>query len=291
MVDTRSSPSWVWFDGKIVPFGEARIPIEDRGLQFGESLYEVVAVVGGAPWRLEEHVERMATFARELQMADALPNLETWRRLITELHRREPHRTALLYAQLTGGSAPRRHLPAAGRSPLFFAYLRAHRFPMPADVSRGIAVVTVPELRWARCDIKSTMLLGAVLAKREAMEAGAEEALFVGQDGYVNEGASSTVFVVRQRVVLTPPPSRRALAGVSAHEVRDVCGELGVAFEEHYLTLSELKSAEEVFLAATATLVEPVVRLDGRPVGMGSPGPLTLQVAYHFQRRFWGSLA
>ena len=284
------SPSWAWFDGRIIPFSEARVPIEDRGLQFGESLYEVVAVVAGSPWRLEEHVERMALFADELDLAGGLPGLETWRRIVTDLHRREPHRTALLYAQLTGGTAPRRHLPAARRRPLFFAYLQPHRFPMPADVSRGIAAVTVPEVRWARCDVKTTMLLGSVLAKHEAAESGAEEALFVGQDGYVNEGASSTVFIVRRRAVLTPPPSRRILAGVSAHEVREVCASLGIAFEEHFLTLSDLKSADEVFLASTTTLVQPVVTLDRRPVGPGAPGPLTLQVAYHFQRRFWGPL-
>ena len=290
MVESGPSPSWAWFDGRIIPFSEARVPIEDRGLQFGESLYEVVAVVAGSAWRLEEHVERMALFAGEMHLAEGLPSLDAWRRIITDLHRREPHRTAVLYAQLTGGAASRRHLPVAGRAPLFFAYLQAHRFPMPADVSRGIAAVTVPEMRWARCDVKTTMLLASVLAKREAAEHAAEEAVFVGQDGYVNEGASSTVFVVRQRAVLTPPPSRRILAGVSAHEVREVCADLGLAFEEHFLTLSELKAADEVFLASTTALVQPVVRLDGRPVGTGSPGPLTLQLAYHFQRRFWGPL-
>lgn len=288
---SRGGPGWAWFDGRTVPFGEAQIPLEDRGLQFGESLYEVVAVVGGSPFRLEAHVDRMQAGARELGLEAGVPDLATWRRLIRDLHRKDPQRTAILYAQLTGGDSVRRHVPARRPEPRFFAYLQEIEFPSPGDVSRGIAAVTVPDFRWERRHLKTTMLLAAVLAKQEAATRGADEALFVGQDGFVNEGAASTVFVVHQRSVVTPPASNRLLAGVSAQSVRAICLRLGVGYREAPVTLTSLVQADEVFVASTTLLLMPVVRIDGRSVGSGTAGPTALQLAYHFQRDFWGPQA
>ena len=283
-----NDPGWAWFGGRLVPFSEARVPVEDRGLQFGESLYEVVAVVAGEPFRLPDHVERMAAGAREIGLEDGVPDLPRWTAVIAQLYRREPHRTAVLYAQVTGGSAPRRHLPAERPEPFFFAYLRRFTFPVPAEAARGIAAITVPETRWQRRDVKATMLLPAVLAKKDAVGRGADEAIFVGQDGFVNEGASSTVFTVHGRTVSTPPPTQRVLPGVSSKAVDAICRDLGVALAPRPLTLSDLHRADELFVASTTRLLMPVVRLDGNPVGNGTPGSVTLQLAYHFQRQFWG---
>lgn len=283
-----NDPGWAWFGGRLVPFSEARVPVEDRGLQFGESLYEVVAVVAGEPFRLPDHVERMAAGAREIGLEDGVPDLPRWTAVIAQLYRREPHRTAVLYAQITGGTAPRRHLPADRPEPFFFAYLRRFTFPVPAEAARGIAAITVPETRWQRRDVKATMLLPAVLAKKDAVGRGADEAIFVGQDGFVNEGASSTVFTVHGRTVSTPPPTQRVLPGVSSKAVEAICRDLGVALTPRPLTLSDLHRADELFVASTMLLLMPVVRLDGNPVGNGTPGSVTLQLAYHFQRQFWG---
>ena len=282
-------PGWAWCDGRIVPFSEARVPIEDRGLQFGESLYEVVAVVRGEPFQLAEHVERMCEGAAELGLLAAVPDIEQWTNLLAQLQRREPHPSALLYAQVTGGAAPRRHVPAEPIRPFFFAYLRSFAFPTPAEISRGIAATTAPDSRWQRRDLKTTMLLPAVIARQVAESQGAEEVIFIGQDGFVAEGASSTLFAVRGRAVSTPPASHRILDGVSARVVREICDELGVAFAHRPVTLSDLRRADEVFVASTSLLVMPVVRLDGEPVASGTPGSVTLQLAYHFQRRFWGA--
>jgi D-alanine transaminase len=283
-----SDPGWAWFGGRLVPFYDARVPIEDRGLQFGESVYEVVAVVAGEPFRLPDHVERMAAGAREVGIERGVPDLSTWRAVIAQLYRREPHRTAVLYAQLTGGTAPRRHLPPDRPEPFFFAYLRRFTFPVPAEAARGIAVITVPEIRWQRRDVKATMLLPAILAKRDAVSRGAEEAIFVGQDGFVNEGASSTLFSVTGHTVTTPPPTQRVLPGVSMKAVEGVCRELGIEFAARPITLSDLHRADELFVASTTLLLMPVVRLNGNPVGNGTAGGVTLQLAYHFQRQFWG---
>ena len=285
---STGGPAWAWCDGRLVPFSEAKVPIEDRGLQFGESLYEVIAVVSGEPFHLAEHVERMRHGAAELGLLAGIPDVEQWRSLVAQLQRREPHPSALLYAQVTGGATPRRHVPAEPTRPFFFAYLRAYAFPTPAEISRGIGATTAPDPRWQRRDLKTTMLLPAVMARRLAESQGAEEVIFIGQDGFVAEGASSTLFAVRGRAVSTPRANHRILDGVSARVVGEICGELGVAFAQRPVTLSDLRRADEIFVASTSLLLMPVVRLDGEPVASGTPGSVTLQLAYHFQRRFWG---
>lgn len=286
MPDATPTPQWAWMQGRVVPFAGASLPLEDRGLQLGEALYEVVAVVAGTPFRLSDHVGRMRAGATDLGLAGGVPGREDWERIVAELHRREPHREALLYAQVTGGVAARELVPRSQPEPRFFAYLRAFEFPSPAAVARGIGVISIPEGRWQRRDLKTTMLLPAVLARRAALAAGAQEALFVGQDGYVNEGAASTLFIVCQRRVRTPPSGPRLLPGVSAVVVREICEELGVEFAGEPITLSDLHGADEIFVASTARLLMPVVRLDAEPVKDGRPGPVSLQLAYHFQRRF-----
>ncbi len=288
MAEAAATPGWAWCGERVVAFSDARVPIEDRGLQFGESVYEVVAVIGGEPFRLADHVDRMRDGARELALDAGVPDLARWRALISQLHRREPHRAAILYAQLTGGAAPRRHVPPDVRTPFFFAYLSRFAFPVPTEIARGISAITVPDSRWQHRDVKTTMLVPAVLAKKAAVAAGAEEAIFVDQDGYVNEGASSTVFAVRGRVVSTPPPTHRVLPGVSLKAVRAICEKLGVEIAHRPLTLSDVHTVDELFIASTTSLLMPVVRIDGNPVGSGTPGSVTLQLAYHFQRDFWG---
>lgn len=282
------NPHWAYVNGVFVPFASAAVPLEDRGLEFSESLYEVVAVVGGKPFRLADHVARIQQGARELGLEGGVPPLSTWQKLLAELWARDPYPTAILYAQLTGGTAAREHLPTSPRKPLFFAYLRPFTFPTPNVVAQGIAAVTVPESRWQRRDIKTTMLLPAVLAKQQARAKGAHEAIFVGQDGYVNEGASSNVCVVRGGVVASPPPGNRLLEGVTLRAVSELCGELAVPFHRRWVSLSDLKGADEVFITSTTTLLMPVVRLDGQPIGDGRPGPVTLRLAYHFQKLFAG---
>lgn len=281
-------PQWAFVNGQLLPFTQAQLPLEERGLQFSESLYEVVGVFQGKPFRLADHVYRMAKGAQELGLLEAVPTEDTWTALIKELWRREPHDQAILYAQLTGGVAAREHLPRNQPKPTFFAYLRRFVFPTPQDCAQGIAAVTVPETRWLRRDLKTTMLLPGVMAKRKAQQRGAAEAIFVGQDGYVNEGASSNVCVVRQKEVASPPPSERLLEGVTLKAVKEICQELGISFQRRWVSLSDLRGADEVFITSTTTLVMPVCLLDGRTIGDGRPGPISLRLAYHLQKLFRG---
>jgi len=288
MTELPADPAWAWCDGRLVAFAEASVPLEDRGLQFGESLYEVIAVARGEPFRLSDHVERMRSGAGEIGLAEGVPSLSEWGAIVAELHRHQPHASAILYAQVTGGTAPRSHVPQPPPRPFFFAYLRRFAFPSSDATARGIAAVTFAEQRWQRRDLKTVMLLPAVLARREAMARAAEEAIFVGQDGLVNEGAASNLFAVVGSAVTMPPASQRNLAGISGRVVEEICREAGIPFSVCPLTVSDLRKADELFVASTTALLMPVVRLDEVPVGGGSPGRVTLRLAQRFREMLWG---
>jgi D-alanine transaminase len=288
MTDVPVDPAWAWFGGSLVPFVEAHVPLEDRGLQFGESLYEVIAVARGEPFRLSDHVDRMRSGAGEIGLAEGVPSLSGWRSIVAELHRHEPHPSAILYAQVTGGTAPRSHVPKQPPPPFFFAYLRRFTFPSAEETARGIAAVTLADQRWQRSDLKTVMLLPAVLARKEALARGAEEVIFVGRDGLVNEGAVSNVFAVLGGAVTTPPASRRNLAGITGMVVEEICRDAGVPFSVGPLAVSELRKADELFVASTTALLMPVVRMDDVPVGVGSPGRVTLLLAQSFRDMLWG---
>ena len=173
-------PKFAWISGRVVPFEDAHVPLDDRGLQFGESLYEVAPITAGIARLLPEHVARMQRAAAELGLEAGVPELSAWERLIHELVACESIRDALLYAQLTGGACARDHVPESPPPPTFFAYATPFTYPGEAAVLRGIRAVSLPDIRWARRDLKTTMLLPAVLAKREAKRRGASEALLVG---------------------------------------------------------------------------------------------------------------
>lgn len=272
-------PRFAWFDGRLVPFAEARVPIDDRGLQFGESLYEVAPVTGGRVRLLREHVERMQKAAPELGLERGVPALGDWERLTAELLGSEPVDEGLLYAQVTGGAAPREHAPSVPPSPAFFAYVIPFRFPRDPEVKRGTRAVTLPDLRWARRDLKTTMLLPAVLAKREAKRRGADEALLHGTDGLVHEGASSNVFIVEENRVVTPAQTTSLLPGTMRPLVVQVARAAGFDVRAEPVAMDRVRNAREVFVSSSSQLAMPVISLDERPVGDGVAGPVVLELA------------
>jgi D-alanine transaminase len=278
-------PGVAWIDGRVVPFESATVPIDDRGLQFAESLYEVVPITGGQVRLLPEHVARMERAAPEMGCEAGVPDLPEWESIVAELLRREPVVEGLLYAQVTGGAAPREHVPESVPTPTFFAYVTPFRFPRDAEVERGISAVTMPDIRWLRRDLKTTMLLPAVLAKREARRRGAQEALYVGPSDAVHEGASSNVFAVEGTVLVTPSQSTRLLPGTMRPLVSEVAKDAGLQVENTELTLPRLSAASEVFVTSSSQLVMPVVKLDGRAVGAGKGGPVARDLARRLRAR------
>jgi D-alanine transaminase len=261
-----------YLNGEYLPLREARISPLDRGFLFADSVYEVLPVFGGRMFRFREHFDRLARSLDEIR----LPQPHThgqWLELLQELIRRNGNVEMYVYVQVTRGMEyGRNHAFPAQVTPGVFAMAA----PLPAmtdDIrTNGWAAITVEDFRWGRCDIKATGLLANVLMKQRAADAGAQEAIIV-RDGDVLEGASTSIFVVNDGKISTPPNSNRILPGTT----RDAALELAngtLPVEIRRIKLEELRSAAEVWLSASTRDVVPVTRIDGRPVGSGKPGPL-----------------
>ena len=264
----------VYFNGDYVPKAEVRISPDDRGFLMADGVYEVVAAVRGAWFRFDAHLDRLARSMREIKLrgveADALEPVAS------ELLRRNglADTYAKLYVQITRGVAPRHHaFPHGSVEPTVYATVTS--FEPPEDRwAAGVSAVTVPDTRWARCDIKSIALLPNVLASQAAAEAGAYEALFV-RDGVVTEGSHTSALIVVGGEVLTHPGDPRILPGVTRAWAMEACRDLDIPVREAEVAVEDLPDAGEIMLLGTTSGVMPVVQVDGAPIGNGVPGAIT----------------
>lgn len=262
-----------YVDGELLPLEQARVPVTDRGLLFGDAVYEVVPVYAGRPYLLEAHLARLARSLDGIRLTNPHSDAE-WTTLLTALVERNGGGDLMLYLQVTRGAYPRRdhRMPETAR-PTVIAFCQPLPAPDPATFERGVAAITRPDPRWARCDIKSTALLANVLVADEAHAADANEAILI-RDGQVIEGASSNVFVVRDSVLATPPLSRNLLAGITRDTVLHLARANDIPCTEAVIAPAELAAADEIWLTSSTREIYPVTRLDGAPVGDGRPGPL-----------------
>ncbi|RMD88260.1 MAG: D-amino-acid transaminase [Alphaproteobacteria bacterium] len=266
-----------YVNGRYVPHCRAAIHIEDRGYQFSDGVYEVCLFVGGRCLDLTPHLDRLSRSLAELRIAMPMSRAA----LTSVMHglmRRNRIATGTIYVQVTRGVAPRDH--AIPREPLRPAtVMTARRFDIEAHRRRqetGIAVVTVPDPRWKRCDIKSVSLLGNVLARDAAAKAGAAEAWMVDEAGRVTEGASSTAWIVDQEGrLLTRSLGPEILPGITRAVILSLAAEQGIEIVELPFSAAQARAAREAFTASTTRFVMPVVKIDGEPVGDGRPGPLS----------------
>ena len=291
--DGRAAPDdpLVYLNGTLLPKSEARISPDDRGFLFGDGIYEVVRVIGGRMVDLDRHLARLTQGAAVLDLAlDHVGGAEcvarAWARLLDANGLTDGE--ALCYAQLTRGAAPRAHAyPAGDTAPTLYAF--AQRLN-PPDATRqtGARVVTHPDLRWARCDLKTVNLLPNVMAKQAAAAAGAFEAVLVRDGpggGTVTEASHSSLFAVVAGELRTHPLGPRILPGVTRAAVLELARALGVLAREAAVTVDELRAADEVMLASTSADVMPVVAVDGAPVADGAPGPVARRLAAAMARR------
>jgi D-alanine transaminase len=265
----------VYLNGKFVPAADASISAFDRGFIFGDGVYEVWRVIRGQLFEAGRHQARLERGLRELRISPPPESsikgiFAIAERLLGENDLLD--REATLYVEITRGAAPRTHFfPPVGTVPTLL--VMASPFT-PSDARfKGTAVITQPDIRWLRCDIKTIQLLPNVLARQAATEAGASEAIFV-RDGVLTEGTHTTVCGVVDGVLRTHPANHLVLPGVTREVVLDLVSTLGVRVVEEAITLAELGRAEELFLTGTTTDVTPIVAVDRRPVAHGAPGPI-----------------
>jgi D-alanine transaminase len=261
--------------GQYLPHRLAAVHIEDRGYQFADGVYEVLAVVRGHLVDEEAHLVRLARSMRELRipspMSDAALKI-----IIRETIRRNGVLDGIVYLQISRGVAPRDHAFPESVKPVLVVTSRRKRPVDPRIAADGIAVITTPDIRWRRCDIKSVALLPNVLGKQLAKEAGAYEAWQVDQEGWVTEGTSTNAWIVTaERTVVARQADSAILNGVTRLAVVDIIRREGYSLVERPFTVGEAKAASEAFQTSTSVDLLPVVRIDGDPIGNGAPGPLS----------------
>jgi D-alanine transaminase len=269
-----------YVNGRFVPHGEAVVHIEDRGYQFADAVYEVWALFDGRLGDPEGHFQRLERSLGELSI-DMPMSRAALTVVLKETVRRNRVRDGLVYLQVSRGVAPRDHaFPRPGTPPsVVITVSRVDRAAAEARAARGVAVVTTPESRWARCDIKTVGLLPNVLAKQKARAIGAVEAWYVDELGLVTEGASSNAWIVDADGVLrTRDTNANILRGVTRLSLIDMAREAGLKVEERPFTPQEARAAKEAFITGAGTLVLPVVTVDGKPVGDGKPGPVATKL-------------
>ena len=268
----------IW-NGKLVSREDAKVDIEDRGYQFGDGIYEVVRVYNGHLFTLREHMERLFESARKikLEVPYSISQIEGWLKgLVAENNLQ----SGTVYVQITRGQAPRNHLfPEKGEA-VFVA--KTNSADRPADkLQNGVAAITVEDIRWLKCDIKSLNLLGNILAKQTAFEQGCFEAI-QHRGGMVTEGSSSNISIVSGGQVITHPANNLILNGIVRQVLLGLCRENRIPFKEEPFSLDQLYAADEVFMTSTTSEIMPITEIDGKQIGDGMPGELTkkLQALY-----------
>lgn len=268
----------LYLNGTFMPLSEGRVHVEDRGFQLGDGVYEVIKIMNGRLVWLEDHLARLTRNLAEVSLSEAASG-HALAEVLPELVTRSQVGHGFVYVQVTRGYAPRDFVFPRPPHPTVLAYARSKPAPTVDEILAGTVLHPVEDLRWARCDIKTTNLLAAVLAKEEARNAGADEALFMGPGGVVREGGSSNVFAFLGGVIRTHPQDNRILGGITRKHVLEIARRQGYAVDERAFTLDEVFNASgpcEVFTAATTKDVMPVVKIGGHVIGEGRPGPVTL---------------
>jgi D-alanine transaminase len=278
----------VWLDGCLLPLEEARISPLDRGFLFGDGAYEVLPVYGGRAYRFEAHMARLDRSLAEIRMAPPLDRAG-WLRAFGKLVHGNGGGDLLLYLQVTRGVEPERnHVPQPGTRPTIFASVQRLPEIPAAAIDQGVAGVTAEDIRWSRCDIKSTSLLGNVLLRWLAADAGATETLLF-RGGMLTEGSASSAHVVKGGRILTPPQTHAILPGTTRGVILELAGREGIASERRPVAEAEVRGADEILIASAGGGIRAITTLDGQPVGAGAPGPVYRRIYAAFkatQREF-----
>jgi D-alanine transaminase len=275
-----------YLNGEFLPLNQAKVSVLDRGFVFGDGVYEAVPVYGRKLFRFNEHMARLARSLGKVRIENPHTGaewLERCRRLVAALHTDDQ----LVYMQVTRGVAWRDHVMPTDVEPTVFMMATPMKHPTPEQRRHGVACVTARDFRWERGDIKSTSLLGNVLARQMSADRGASETVMF-RDGFLTEAAASNVWVVHEGAVLGPPKSEHVLEGIRYELIRELCEEEGIAYNLRPISEAEVLAADELMLSSATKEVLPVTTLDGEPVGHGAlhgkPGPVYARLYEAYQR-------
>jgi D-alanine transaminase len=267
----------VFLNSEYLPAEEAKISIFDRAVTFGDAIYDVAGVLDGKLVDFEHHMQRYSNSLQKLSIESPLGQheiLHAFRKLV-ELNQLDE---GLVYMQVTRGAAERDFVWPDNIKPTVFMFTQAKTPGENKAAQTGITLASVPDIRWARRDIKSVNMLGQVLAKKAAHDAGAYEALMIDGEGYVTECGSSSFFIVRDELILTRPLDNNILPGVTRRAVLALCTSQGLRLVETKFTLDEALTADEAFISAASSYILPVVKIDDQQISTGKPGELTLRL-------------
>jgi D-alanine transaminase len=281
-----------YVNGRYVPLADAAVHVEDRGYQFADGVYEVVGIHKGRMLDEVAHLDRLDRSLSELQIAQPMGRAAL-RAVMHETVRRNGIAQGMLYMQVTRGVAKREHgFPSGGIKPALVMTVRTLKPPSEALLNQGAGVVTIPDIRWKRPDIKSVSLLPNILGKEEAHRAGAFEAWMVDEAGWVTEGTSTNAWIVTaDGHLVTRDATHAILNGITRMAVLKIAAKAGIRFDERAFTVAEAKAAREAFLTSSTSWVMPVTSIDGAPIGNGHPGSLTMDLRAAYAREVAGEQA
>lgn len=270
-----------YLNGDYLPLDDAKISVLDRGFVFGDGVYELVPVYSMKPFRLEAHLRRLQGSLDGIRLAN--PHDATgWRERILKLIELQDFADQSLYIQVTRGVAPRDHAFPKDTPPTVFMFAQPLVTATPAQKAAGVCAVTAIDNRWLRCNIKAISLLANILLRQQAVDADCAETIML-RDGFLTEGAASNIFIVKDGVLLAPPPSHLMLTGITYDVVRELAVANGMPHAVRAISEAELRAADEVWMTSSTKEVMPIVRLDGAQVGAGVPGPLARQMDALYQ--------
>ncbi|MEY9868758.1 D-amino-acid transaminase [Peribacillus sp. RS7] len=260
------------FNGDLKSRSEVKVDIEDRGYQFGDGVYEVIRVYNGELFAGDMHLNRLMDSAKLIQMKVPFTVAEIKARM-KELITEDQLKDGIVYMQLTRGASPRTHsFPTTEVEPVFVAYTK--EIPYTGKMKPGVKAVTTDDIRWLRCNIKSLNLLGNIMAKQQAVEAGCDEAI-QHRDGTVTEGSSSNVSIVVDGLIKTHPATNLILNGITRQVMLKLCTDHGIPYVEEAFTVEDMMAADEVLYTSTSVEVTPIINIDGQSIAAGEPGPIT----------------
>ena len=276
-------PELAYLNGEILPIDKAQVPIEDRGYQFGDAVYEFIASYNGRLFYLAEHLDRLERSLKGLFFPPV--SRETIRKAVLTLFEKAEIQRAGIYIQISRGVSPRNHAFPDGVHPQIVMTIREIEEKPPELRKNGAAAITVEDFRWGRCDLKTVQLLPNVLAKQKALAAGVFDAIFVSSEGVVREATSSNICIVAEGTVITHPLTPQILPGITRMVVIDLCRELDIPVLERFFKTDALYGAEESFLTGTVTEVLPIVTIDRHRIGDGQVGPVTTKLYETLRQR------